>query len=75
MGEDIESVIGKLLQDANNVVEKAQQGWWCGGVLWLVVWYSRGLVSVFMVLLWKCGYGWSRCVVLVLDASMFGLCW
>ena len=26
VGEDIESVIGKLLQDANNNVEKAQQG-------------------------------------------------
>ena len=26
VGEDIESVIGKLLQDANYVVDKAQQG-------------------------------------------------
>lgn len=26
MGEDIESVIAKLLQDANYVIEKAQQG-------------------------------------------------
>lgn len=28
VGEDIESVIGKLLQDANYVVDKAQQGQW-----------------------------------------------
>lgn len=27
VGEDIESVIAKLLQDANYSVEKAQQGW------------------------------------------------
>lgn len=27
VGEDIESVIAKLLQDANYNVEKAQQGW------------------------------------------------
>jgi len=30
VGEDIESVIAKLLQDANYVIEKAQQGNSCG---------------------------------------------
>ncbi len=34
MGEDIESVIAKLLQDANYVIEKAQQGNSCGKLLW-----------------------------------------
>lgn len=32
VGEDIESVIAKLLQDANYVIEKAQQGNRCSGL-------------------------------------------
>lgn len=36
VGEDIESVIGKLLQDANYVVEKAQQGKCVPKFIWLL---------------------------------------